>query len=183
MKCITQIFYILFLFSVIVFVFEKPSFSQAPPTDQLAERNRLWSAAKEARENGDLKQAADFGEKLLLAEEASFGKQYKELIRTNNWLADLYEKQNEWGKAELKRDAALVCCTAVYGSEDWRTFDARLALANTRKLSSLTPVQHVALNRASRLISEANRSFHAGKILAGNKSHTICRQYQKGGPW
>ena len=129
---------------------------------QKAERDRLWAAASEARSRGELSKAAELGERMLAIEKAWLGEKHKKIISSNHWLADVYQKQEDWQQTESKRKDALAVSVAIHGKKNWQTTDARLALADAQLRSRLTPEQNRKLKEASRLANRGVASYRSG---------------------
>ena len=106
--------------------------------EKRAERDRLWTAANEAKSAGKLPEAAQLGEQMLQVEKEWLGEQHAKLIASLNWLAGVYEQQEEWAKAIERQELAATYSREIHGADDWQTVDAHFAVNNLKQLSTLS---------------------------------------------
>ena len=143
--------------------------------EKRAERDRLWTAANEAKAAGKLPEAAQLGEQMLQVEKEWLGEQDAKLIASLNWLAGVYEQQEEWAKAIERQELAATYSREIHGDDDWQTGDARLAVSNLKQLSTLSQDQRDELERANQFHQESVSEYHSGNYAAAIKAATAAR--------
>jgi tetratricopeptide (TPR) repeat protein/CHAT domain-containing protein len=129
----------------------------------LKEADGLWKESHELAKAGKLAQAAASAEKVLAIERAVLGPTDVKLTGTLACLAGLYEAQDDFPRARQARQNILTLLIRVYGKDDWRATDARLALENTDRLPSFDPVQRQQLAEAWTLNRQAIAAYRAGR--------------------
>ena len=95
-----------------------------------AEIQRLVREANQLRAAGKLEDAVGVGGKAVgLARELD-GDVSETVASLEDWLAAFHESREDWSAARTARETALVVRRSLYGENDWRITNARLALAD-----------------------------------------------------
>ena len=146
-------------------------------TKNRAERNRLWTAAKEANAAGELAEAVELGEQMFRLEKDWLGERDAKLIASLTWLVEIYEKQEAWEKAIERQNLAVDYSKQIHGGSDWRTVDSRLALVDLKQRSKITQPERDELDHADQLnqqcVSEYNSRNYVSAIDATTSALSI----------
>jgi CHAT domain-containing protein/Tfp pilus assembly protein PilF len=130
---------------------------------KFAEWQRLMSEARKLRQQGKLDAALKPAEALVSLGRELTGKDGIGVLISLEWLAGLQEERGDFPAARKARQEVLDINTRANGSGDWRTTDARLALAHTELLTRLKPEQRKQLDKAIDMGNEAYDLMQRGK--------------------
>jgi tetratricopeptide (TPR) repeat protein len=115
---------------------------------KLKERDRLEAEVKKLYAAGKLAEAIAAVEKGLAIEREVFGPVHQDVADSLGWLTGLHEQREDFESARKARKEVVDIATRLYGRENWRATDARLALANLELKAKLTPEQRQRLRAA-----------------------------------
>ena len=128
------------------------------------ERNRLWDKADRLEREGKIREAVDIAETATQIERRMFGDGHEEIANDLEWLADRYERLDDFAAARKCRTGAPENKWHRLGEDHWKVTDARLWLAHTDLLAQLTPEQ-------KRLLKEANGLLAQVSLLEGQGNY------------
>jgi tetratricopeptide (TPR) repeat protein len=132
--------------------------------ERLKERNRLWEAANQLRQQGKLAEAVAAVEKVLAIERAVLGKTHADVADSLELLAKLHEEREDFAAAHTARQEILALRRNLHGEGHWRVTDAQLALADMERLATMKPAQRRRLGEAERLNTQAMALYRQGKF-------------------
>lgn len=125
-----------------------------PTAEQMSRLQEVPALSKEAMEffrQGKLEEASTTYEQVLLIQRDAYGPTHERLLVPLNIVASLREQQGNFPAARKWREVRLAVCLKVYGPNDWRTVDARLAVKQFDRLDQLTAEERQQLIEAQRL--------------------------------
>jgi tetratricopeptide (TPR) repeat protein/CHAT domain-containing protein len=137
--------------------------SNREDSQRSAERDRLWNEAQQLRGAGKLVDAAETGERMLAIERKWLGADHVDIVVSLEWLADVYERAENWNAAEVKRKDAFAWREKHRGQDHWETVNARLALENVAIQRKLSADQRAELATAQTAAQEMARFHAAGR--------------------
>lgn len=145
----------------------QPEAPAAQPTpEQIARLNDTSALTKESLEffrQGKLEEACTVYEKVVQIYREAFGPTSDKLLVPLHSLASIREQQPNFAKARPLREERLKICEKVYGRDDWRTVDARLAVKLLDRLEQLSVEECQQLAEAQRLNLQGLQLQKAGK--------------------
>jgi tetratricopeptide (TPR) repeat protein/CHAT domain-containing protein len=113
-----------------------------------AELRRLAKEAEDLRTAGKLSEAVATGQKIVVLARRQYGNTSETVAGWHEWLANTQEKLEQWPAAQKSRAEVLVIRGKIYGEDDWHMMDARLALEQTVRLSTMTAAQRELFAKA-----------------------------------
>jgi CHAT domain-containing protein/tetratricopeptide (TPR) repeat protein len=143
-----------------------PPTSAAELTQRLAEYDALQAHVVELAGTGRTDEAVMAGERLLPMARGMFGDTHELAAVTVLWLL---EQKQALGQFEQARDLAeelLRIRLALYGDGDWRTADARFALARVKMMLSRSEDDRARLAEAQRKHTQAAWLYRQGRYDA-----------------
>jgi CHAT domain-containing protein len=121
------------------------------------ERSRLaWEAGRLARTEKTA-EARDTLAKLLDLEREIFGAESHDLAGALEFVAYIQEGMGDCDSARASLTQAVALRTKLAGKDDYRTVDARYALARIERLASLNAEQRRALREAMQMVRKADQ--------------------------
>src|SRR4051794_30331325 len=145
----------LFLLAAIVFPprhsAADPSASPAAKADQvrrLEERDRLREEARRHLASDRVRPAGEAAEKALTITREVRGNAHDEMVDALQLVADVQEARDDFPAARKLREKALALQTRLRGKEHWKTTSARLELAHTKHIATLSASQRRRLASA-----------------------------------
>ncbi len=91
---------------------------------------RLIREANQLRAAGKLEDAVGVGGKAVGLARDLDGDVSETVASLEDWLAPFHESREDWSAARAARETSLAVRKSLYGENDWRVTDARLALAD-----------------------------------------------------
>ncbi|WP_197442341.1 CHAT domain-containing protein [Lignipirellula cremea] len=131
---------------------------------RLAQRDEWWQQATALDKQGKLVEAAVVAEKVTGIQQELFGEKDPEVAFLREWLAVRYEATERFADARRVRQSVLDINTQSFGKDHWLVTDARLALANVERLSSLTFEERKRYVRARLLHAQSATHFRERKF-------------------
>ena len=134
----------------------------------LIERNRLLKELTEAESKGKADTAIALAEKVLAVERRSFGDASDEVVASLNRLARYRAALGDYVGAGRSYSEKLSTVSKLYGANDWRAVDCRLAVRDMEINAHLTPEQLHSLIETYRQtfqISELAQKGDVGKAI------------------
>jgi tetratricopeptide (TPR) repeat protein len=122
--------------------------------ERLAECDRLSDEAMGLYRDGDYAAAEERARDILAIEQDVLGDDDPELIGTLDFIAACQTAREAWDEARRTYEQIVERSIAVYGAEDYRVVDARLAREEVALLQALTPAQRAELSESDALIRE-----------------------------
>ncbi len=127
------------------------------------ELNRVAAERQKLTREGKLEEAIAAAENELTLFREVFGKDHKTVVLLLQTLAQLHERREDWAAARRALQEAADVQRRLYGKEDWRVTDARLAVADLEQRSRLTAEQRGQLRQAAALTQQFGRLVGSGK--------------------
>jgi CHAT domain-containing protein len=125
--------------------------------DRLAAKmEQLWNAGKRV-------QAVAAWQKKLAIEREVFSKDHPFVAQSLEQLADLHEFMEAFKTASKGRKEVLAIRIKLYGEQNWRVTDARLALEHTERLAKLSADSRKRIQEAAELNRKAVYLRHRGR--------------------
>ncbi len=118
---------------------------------KIKERDRYAAEVVRLQQEGKLAQAIAAAQKMLAIERQVFGDVHEDVVGSLEWLADLFEQQENFTAARTARQEVLTIRLKLHGEKDWRVTDARWALSDVERLMAMTPAQRHTLAEAGKL--------------------------------
>lgn len=143
------------------------------------QHSRLWREARTASSEDRLADATSYAERALALERVWLGNNHSQTSSSLKWLADAYEANQEWSKAEGKRREHLGRLTESLGKKHWKVTDARLAMKHAALMNSLTNQQRLELREATRLSQKMTEFYRAGKYAEAIQSRREALRIQQ----
>lgn len=128
----------------------------------LEERDRLGKSALALSARGNVAEAVGVAEKMLAIELRVFGPVHDEVASSWRWLVSAYLQEGDFTRARKAAEQALFISGKLHGESDWRTSDARRALAEVDRRSRLTQQDSQELVAAERMSSQAEGLYQKG---------------------
>ncbi len=129
---------------------------------QLAERDRFWKECQAARDASDWDKALTAGARALAIERKYLGGEHVDTLDSIRNVAEIYEAKENFAAARPLRNEWLATKTKLYGKDDYRTIDARLALAHLGVMEKLAPAARQQLAEADKLADQGSADYDAG---------------------
>jgi CHAT domain-containing protein/Tfp pilus assembly protein PilF len=137
--------------------------TNAATSARLAERDRLWTRAKELQNEGKNAEAIAQARAVIAIEGELLGPDKAELISRWNLIGRCAEAAEDWNAAESARDESLRIATTRFGNDDWRTTDARLAREHVKTLKGLSAADRQTLQSAIQANRQVVKLYQAGR--------------------
>jgi CHAT domain-containing protein/Flp pilus assembly protein TadD len=140
--------------------------AKQPTTQQqerLEERDRYGEKAKKLRSEGKLKESIAAVEEMLAIERGVYGDEHEDVAGSLELLADMHEELEAWDAARQARQKVLNVVAILFGEEDYRVTNARLALANLERVARLTKKQRQQLAEVDELGDQVVELYGQGK--------------------
>jgi CHAT domain-containing protein/tetratricopeptide (TPR) repeat protein len=137
-------------------------------TDQqarLKERDEWGEEVVWLHNQGKLEEAIAALQKLLAIEREVFGDENEALAGSLRLLAVMYQSLDDFAAARTERQKILAIERKVHGEADWRTTDARLALADIDLLENLQPDERKQLHQADEHLVEVRKRQASGELI------------------
>jgi CHAT domain-containing protein/Tfp pilus assembly protein PilF len=131
--------------------------------ERLRQRQCLQAEANERKEAGRLAEAVAAADKALALARQVFGDVHDEVASSLEALADLHLRRAEFIGARRARREALAIRIKLHGEKDWRSTDARLALADVDLWEKLNDKQRQRLVLAERLEQQLMQLTNQGR--------------------
>jgi CHAT domain-containing protein/tetratricopeptide (TPR) repeat protein len=138
--------------------------AQSPASAQqlvLAERDRLAERSQMLAADGDLTGAIQAAQAMLAIERRVLPEGHPDQTGSLEWLAGLYEQQDDFTQAVAMRRELLAIMRRSLPDDDWHVTDAKLALADTQGRARMSPADRAQLAEAARLNLEVT-ILHSG---------------------
>jgi tetratricopeptide (TPR) repeat protein len=145
-----------------------------------AEVNRIWKEAQRYDAEGKAKEAMAAGEKTLSAAQRLLGNDHSQIGSLLEWLAERYERLDDFVAAKRARTSALEHKIKRLGQDHWESVDARLALSNTSLLAQLTSDQRRQLKSAREKNRDAIGLYREGKYVKAMNAANEAMEVRKG---
>jgi CHAT domain-containing protein len=142
-------------FWLLFFSLLSPAAAANSARESLKERDALRVQAEKLQDDGKLADARAAVQKALAIERKLLGAQHADVAVTLSLLARIAEEQRDCPTARSARQNALTIHNHHGGKSDWRTVDARVALAHLERLAALNPQQAERLVNARKLRAQA----------------------------
>jgi CHAT domain-containing protein len=123
--------------------------ADASKKERLAERDRLVPRIAECERKGDLDAAVKLAEQMMSLETSIFGAEHLEIAQSLDWLADLHVLRGDFPAARTTADKAVRMYDHLFGTNHWRTIEARTARAEVDKCTALSADERAQLQRAA----------------------------------
>jgi len=130
---------------------------------RLAERDRWSEQAREFERAKRLPDALAALDKALSIELEVFGAVDEQIAGTLMWQARLHRQSDDFAHARKLLERAHSILDRLFGKSDWRTGDARRALADLGHRARLSPKERERLNKARTLSVRSVRLYRAGR--------------------
>ncbi len=133
------------------------STAQSPASAQqlvLAERDRLAERSQKLAADGDLTGAIQAAQAMLAIERRVLPEGHPDQTGSLEWLAGLYEQQDDFTQAVAMRRELLAIMRRSLPDDDWHVTDAKLALADTQGRAHMSPADRPSSQRPRVLISK-----------------------------
>jgi tetratricopeptide (TPR) repeat protein len=143
---------------------KKTSRLTAEQQKQLQQAKAHGEQARKQFEQGKHVEAIQRWQKKVALERAVWGTAHAQLVPSLQTLATWQEAVEDFAGAEKARQEVLAIQTRLLGDRHWRVADARLALADTRRLARLDRDQRQRLAKARQWNSEVFRLARQGKL-------------------
>ncbi len=154
-------------------VLDKPKPLTQEQQEKLKERDRLTAEVQKFRKEEKLAEAIAACEKRLAIEQEVFGDLHDDVIASLNQLTGLHDEREDWPAAKKHWEVVLRIQTKRYGEQDWRSGDARRALADGERLAGMTINDRRDLKGAKQLNHDMKRLFDKGKY---REAADLCRK-------
>jgi CHAT domain-containing protein/tetratricopeptide (TPR) repeat protein len=158
---------------------QAPGNAPVPKQEQVAERDRLIRQVEGLRAAGKFDEAIPIAEHVLELEQQSGVGTTARTAEAFSRLGELCELRGKWDKALGCRQQALTARSGVDGKDHWRTADARLALAFTKRVAGFAQPDQARVQMALRNELEAARlgaqGQHAGAEQAARTAYETYR--------
>jgi tetratricopeptide (TPR) repeat protein len=128
---------------------------------RLKERNQYLAEANRLRKAGQLPETIATLEKALAIDRQVFGDRHEEVALSLESLAQVHEIRADWTAGRKARQEVLAIRSGLYGKDDWRVTNARLALAYGDFLACLNEPEQQQLQQADEMSRRA--AFLAGQ--------------------
>jgi tetratricopeptide (TPR) repeat protein/CHAT domain-containing protein len=142
--------------------------AQGPSTEsaeaRLELRDLLWDQAQRQFAEGRFAQAAEAGEMVLAIERRWLGDSHEDVIQSIEWLAAVYQRNENWPDAETRWKEAVDWREKYQGREHWQTADARLALEKLRRVAKLSAEARQEFVAALTAGQQVVRLYNAGQF-------------------
>jgi CHAT domain-containing protein/tetratricopeptide (TPR) repeat protein len=130
----------------------------------LNERTRLRRQVNQLRAQSKLAQALPAIEKMLVLERRLFGEVHTVVASSLALLAEVHEQREDFTAAQKTRQEVVALRIKLHGATDWRVADARLALADSKRLPLLSAQQRRQLAEAGELTRKVYQLHEQGKV-------------------
>jgi CHAT domain-containing protein len=144
----------------------RPAAPPAPsPTqkERLRERDRLVRQANKQARARQGREAAISIRGVLALEQEVFGLTHPQIVQTLVWLAQTYERAEDFPSARAARREALAVTVRLYGKDHWRVKDAEWEVKNLDKREALGKEGRAQLRAAEGLHQKSTHLRLAGK--------------------
>jgi tetratricopeptide (TPR) repeat protein/CHAT domain-containing protein len=144
---------------------QTPASQPASKPNELTERDKLAKQVDDLRWAGKFDEAMGVAERSLELERKAGAENQARVAEALFRMAELSELRGDWDRALARRKEALTVREHVDEKGDWRTADARLALAFTEKVAGLGVVERTQVEEALRMEHDL-----AGLKVRGNSA-------------
>jgi esterase/lipase superfamily enzyme/tetratricopeptide (TPR) repeat protein len=127
-------------------------------------RDRANEQLDKLRREGRHRDAAAVALRALEIEQHIHGQIHADVATALSRLAELYEWQEDWDRALVRRHEVVTLAEKLYGQKHWRTADARLLLEYSETLRRLDIDKRLALRASDDLETQAARLGDEGNI-------------------
>lgn len=131
---------------------------------RLAERDAAWNSAQELLATGNAVGAEERARAVLAIEQEVLGDDDPKLIRTLDLISQCQQAQRAWDAAQRTSEEVVERSIAIYGDDNYRVVDARLAVQHIERMSELTPDEWDQLSQSQTLYSELLQLHSAGQL-------------------